>query len=107
MSAIVVVTDSSFESDVLKANTPGGVDFWAEWGGPCRNIEPAVEEIAAEVRGRVIIAKLNVDENPAVRSQYAVRSIPTRMLFKEGNIVATKIGADTKSGMSRWIQAKV
>jgi len=101
------VTDASFDSDVIKANEVVVVDFWAEWCGPCRMIAPALEEIAKEMKGKVKIAKLNVDENPGVAGKYGIRSIPTLMIFKGGQNVATKIGAGPKTELSRWIAAAV
>jgi thioredoxin 1 len=101
------VTDASFEDDVIKSTEPVVVDFWAEWCGPCRMIAPALEEIAAEMKGKVKIAKLNVDENPEVASKYGVRSIPTLMVFKDGKQVDAKIGAGPKTELSRWISASL
>ena len=101
------VTDSSFEVDVINSSEPVVVDFWAEWCGPCRMIAPALEEIATEMKGRVKIAKLNVDENPGVAGKYGIRSIPTLMVFKDGKQVATKTGAVPKSELARWISAAV
>jgi thioredoxin 1 len=101
------VTDASFEADVINCGEPVVVDFWAEWCGPCRMIAPALEEIATEMKGKVKVAKLNVDENPKVASKYGIRSIPTLMVFKDGKHVATKTGAGPKSELFRWISAAV
>src|SRR5208337_239842 len=106
-SVTAKVTDASFDTDVIKSDEPVVVDFWAEWCGPCRMIAPALEEIATELKGKVKIAKLNVDENPGVAGKYGIRSIPTLMIFKGGKNVATKIGAGPKNELSRWISAAV
>jgi thioredoxin 1 len=98
------VTDASFDSDVLGAAEPVVVDFWAEWCGPCRMIAPALEEIAAELGGRVKIAKLNVDENPDIMMRYGVRSIPTLIMFKNGEPTAMQVGAVPKGRLSDWIR---
>ena len=91
------VSDQSFEADVLGSSEPVLVDYWAEWCGPCKQIAPALEEIASEMDGRVSIAKLNIDENPQTPTKYGVRGIPTLMLFKDGQVAATKVGALPKS----------
>lgn len=101
------VTDQTFETDVLKADHPVLVDFWAEWCGPCRAIAPALEEIAKEFKGKLTVAKVNVDDNPVTPNRYAVRGIPTLMVFKGGAAVATKVGAGPKSELRAWVQNAV
>ena len=103
----VKVTDESFEKDVLQANAPVLVDFWAEWCGPCKQIAPALEQISDELSGKVTIAKLNIEESPTTPSRYGVRGIPTMMLFKDGKPVATKVGALPKSQLKEWVRASV
>ena len=105
--ASVKVTDSSFEADVLKSRLPVLVDFWAEWCGPCRMIGPALEEISDELAGRVTIAKVNIDEHPEWAGRFNVRSIPTMLIFKDGELVSTKLGAAPKSSLKGWVQAYV
>ncbi len=102
--ATKTVTDSSFQQDVLSADKPVLVDFWAEWCGPCRMIAPALEELSSELGDRVTIAKLNIDENPDAPAKYGVRGIPTMILFKDGQPAATKIGAEPKSRIQGWLE---
>ncbi len=102
--ATAKVTDSSFDADVLGAAGPVVVDFWAEWCGPCRMIAPALEEIQAELGGKVTIAKLNIDENPNIAVRYGVRSIPTLILFKDGEPTAIQVGAAPKNRLADWIK---
>lgn len=90
---ILQVTDATFEQDVLKSSTPVLVDYWAEWCGPCKMIAPLLEKAAEDFEGKVVIAKLNIDENPVVPPKYGIRGIPTLMLFKGGAVEATKVGA--------------
>ncbi len=101
------VNDDSFERDVLKADRPVLVDFWAEWCGPCKMIAPALEEIAAEMDGRVTVAKVNIDDNPLTPQKYGVRGIPTLMLFKDGQVAATKVGALAKNQLHEWVESVV
>ena len=101
------VSDSSFESDVLKAEGAVLVDYWAEWCGPCKQIAPALEELSQELTGKVTIAKLNIDDNPHTPGKYGVRGIPTLMVFKNGQVVATKVGALPKSKLKEWVESVV
>ena len=105
--ATVKVTDANFETEVVGASKPVVVDFWAEWCGPCKMIGPALEEIAAELKGQVTIAKLNVDENPGVAGAFGIRSIPTLMLFKDGKKTSSKVGASPKSELKKWITGAI
>ncbi|MTI11116.1 thioredoxin TrxA [Curvivirga aplysinae] len=101
----VNVTDDEFESAVLDADQPVVVDYWAEWCGPCKMIGPALEEIASDMKGEVKIAKINIDENPDTPSKFGVRGIPTLMMFKDGEVVATKVGALPKTQLEEWINS--
>ena len=105
--ATVSVTDDSFETDVLKADRPVVVDFWAEWCGPCKQIGPALEEIASEMGEKVTIAKVNIDDNPNAPSRYGVRGIPTMILFKNGEAASTKVGAAPKTAIESWIKESI
>ncbi len=107
MSTLGSVTDHSFESDVLKSDTPVLVDFWAEWCGPCRNLMPTLEAIALDYAGKVTILKLNVDESPQTASKYGVRGIPTLMLFKDAQPAATCVGALSKEKLSEFLNANL
>lgn len=100
---IVNVTDDSFEADVLNSDVPVLVDFWAAWCGPCKMIAPVLEELAKDYAGKVKIAKLNIDENEATAPKYGIRSIPTLLLFRDGKVEATKIGASSKSELAAFI----
>ncbi|MET4692384.1 thioredoxin TrxA [Endozoicomonas lisbonensis] len=107
MSDIVNVTDASFEEDVLKADGPVLVDYWAEWCGPCKMIAPVLDEIAQDYDGKLTICKLNIDENEATPPKYGVRGIPTLMLFKGGNVEATKVGALSKSQLTAFLDSNL
>jgi thioredoxin 1 len=101
--AVSKVSDANFDAEVLKATGPVVVDFWAEWCGPCRMIGPALEEIAGALGGKVKIVKLNVDENPATASKYGIMSIPTLMIFKNGELASRQVGAAPKQKLEQWI----
>ncbi len=101
----IAVSDDSFDTDVLKAEGSILVDFWAEWCGPCKMISPALEEIAKEMDGRVQIAKMNIDDNPMTPQKYGVRGIPTLMLFRDGQVAATKVGAVPKNQLQEWVES--
>jgi thioredoxin 1 len=104
---IIHITDASFENEVLNAEGPVMVDYWAEWCGPCKMIAPILDEIADEYDGKLTVAKLNIDENQATPQKYAVRGIPTLMIFKDGEIAGTKVGALSKSQLSAFIDSVI
>lgn len=104
---IVYVGDQTFDEEVLKSEGPVLVDFWAEWCGPCKMIAPILDEIADEYNGRVKVTKLNIDENPATPPKYGIRGIPTLMLFKDGNVEATKVGAVSKSQLTAFLDSNL
>ncbi|MFP3872956.1 MAG: thioredoxin TrxA [Thiohalophilus sp.] len=104
---IVYVTDATFEDEVLKAGEPVLVDYWADWCGPCKMIAPILDEIADEYAGKIKVAKLNIDENPGTPPKFGIRGIPTLMLFKGGNVEATKVGAVSKSQLTAFIDSNL
>lgn len=105
--SIIHVADATFEEQVLKSDSPVMVDYWAEWCGPCKMIAPILDEIADEYNGKLTIAKLNIDENQETPQKYAVRGIPTLMIFKDGEVAATKVGAVSKSQLSAFIDSAI
>jgi len=104
---IVSLTDESFEKEVLQSDNPVLVDYWAEWCGPCKMIAPILEEIAAEYSDRLTVAKLNIDDNNETPPKYGIRGIPTLMLFKNGNVEATKVGALSKSQLTAFLDSNI
>ncbi|WP_019960673.1 thioredoxin TrxA [Woodsholea maritima] len=105
--AIKTVSDDTFDSDVLKADGPILVDFWAEWCGPCKQIAPALDNIASDMEGKLTIAKVNIDDNPMTPGKYGVRGIPTMIIFNKGEIVDTKVGAMAQGKIQEWINTHV
>lgn len=101
--ATVAVSDDSFKDDVLGSDKPVLVDFWAEWCGPCKQIGPALEDISNDMEGKLTVAKVNIDDNPDTPGKFHVRGIPTLMIFKDGQVVATKVGAMTKTKLQEWV----
>ena len=101
------VTDASFDTEVLKAGTPVLVDYWAEWCGPCKSIAPILEAVAKEYGGRLKVAKINVDENQTTPAKFGIRGIPTLMLFKNGNVEATRVGALSKSQLTAFLDSNI
>jgi len=104
---IIHITDDTFEQEVLQSQTPVLVDYWAEWCGPCKMIAPALDQIASEYHGRLKVAKLNIDENQATPPKYGIRGIPTLMIFKNGNLEATKVGALSKTQLAAFIDSNI
>lgn len=107
MSELQAVTDADFEEKVLKSDLPVLVDYWAEWCGPCKMIAPILADIAVDYTGKIKVMKLNIDQNPQTPPKYAIRGIPTLMLFKNGNVQATKVGALTKSQLAAFLDSNI
>jgi thioredoxin 1 len=107
VSEIVHITDATFDSEVLKADKPVLVDFWADWCGPCKMIAPILDDVSKDYASKLKVAKLNIDENPATPPKYGIRGIPTLMIFKSGNVEATKVGAVSKSQLTAFIDSNL
>ncbi|HOO80929.1 MAG TPA: thioredoxin [Alphaproteobacteria bacterium] len=103
----VAVTDSNFDSEVLQSDKPVIVDFWAEWCGPCKQLSPVIDELAEDLGGAVKVVKVNIDEAPEAPTKYGVRGVPTLMIFKEGQVVDTRVGGMPKSQLQEWIEGQV
>jgi len=101
------ITDENFENEVIKSSIPTVVDFWAEWCGPCKQVAPILDEISNEMNGQVVIAKHNIDQEPNMPTKYGVRGIPTMLIFKNGELKGTKVGATTKSNIISWIKENI
>ena len=101
------IKEDAFEEEVVKSELPGLIDFWAEWCGPCKAVSPILEEISTEMSDSIKIVKVNIDENPNIPSQYGVQSIPTLIIFKKGEVVATKIGMSSKNELLSWINTSI
>ena len=105
--ATIQVTDATFEEEVLKSDKPVVLDFWAPWCGPCKQIGPSLEEISDEMKDKITVAKVNIDENPVTPTKYGVRGIPTMLVFKDGEATATKVGAISKPAIVEWIEESI
>ena len=105
--ATIQVTDATFEEEVLKSDKPVVLDFWAPWCGPCKQIGPSLEEISDEMKDKITVAKVNIDENPVTPTKYGVRGIPTMLVFKGGETAATKVGAISKPAIIEWIEESI
>ena len=101
------IKEKEFESEVINSDKPVLIDFWAEWGGPCKEIAPILEEIADEMQDTIKVVKINIDENPNIPNKYGIQSIPTMIIFKKGQPISTKIGAEIKSEVKTWIETSV
>ena len=105
--SVIAISEKSFEEEVVNSNIPVLIDFWAEWCGPCKEISPILEEISDEMKDKIKIVKINIDENPNLPSQYNVQSIPTLIILKKGELIATKVGSSVKSELLSWINTSI
>ncbi len=105
MTTIVNLNEGNFEDEVLKSSVPCVVDFWAEWCGPCKNLTPILEEISVELKGKIKIAKVNIDDNQELAAKFSIRSIPTMIIFKDGENIDTKVGLPPKNDLLEWIES--